>query len=107
VQHTGVDGTGAAEAAPALGQSQEDASVDDEVHSSPKTTNHRKRFASRSGRVAIWRRSKDSTEPCGQIDRSSHDGSGGVGGKARGGRIWPEHGGDHGGDAIASQSLDR
>jgi hypothetical protein len=54
----GDDGTGATNAARAPGQSQEQASIDNEVHSSPETTNRQRRFTSRSGRVAIWRRRK-------------------------------------------------
>jgi hypothetical protein len=57
-QHPGDDGTGAANAAPAPRQSQVYASVDDEVNNSPETTNRRRRFVSRSGREAIWRRKR-------------------------------------------------
>jgi hypothetical protein len=81
-KHPGDDGTGTANATPAPGQSQEHASVDDKVQSSPETTNHRRRFASRSGQVAIWKRWKDSMKSCGWIDRSSRSLSGGVGGEA-------------------------
>jgi hypothetical protein len=100
--HPGDNGTDTAEAAPMPGQSQEGASIDDEVHSSPETTNRRRRFASRSGRVAILRKRKDSMKPCGTIDRSSHGGSGGAGGVTRGRGSWPERGGGHGGDTIAT-----
>ena len=40
----------------------------------------------------------------GQIDRSARGGSGEVDGYGGGGRRWPEQGGGHGGDAIATGS---
>ena len=40
----------------------------------------------------------------GQIDRSARGGSGSVGGYGGGARQWPEQGGGHGGDAIATGS---
>jgi hypothetical protein len=46
-------------------------------------------------------------KPRGQIDRSSCGGSSAVGGVAGDDRSWPEHGGDGGGDAIATVSPER
>ncbi|KAK1664883.1 hypothetical protein QYE76_053042 [Lolium multiflorum] len=94
------DDTGDASIAPAPGQSQAHAHVD-EGASSSEIANHRRRFSTRSREVAICKRRKRSTEPRGQIDRSSRGGSDGIGGENRGARRWPEHGGGHGGDAIA------
>jgi hypothetical protein len=102
-QHPGDDGTGAASTAPASGLSQARARVSDKDHSSPEIANRRRRFSTRSRRVAICQRRKRSTEPRGQIDRSSRGGSGGIGGEVRGARRWPEHGGGHGGDTVATR----
>jgi hypothetical protein len=102
-QNPGDDDTSAESTAPAPGRSQAHARVDGEVHSSPETIYRRRRFISRSGREAIWKRRKKSTKPRGQIDRSSHDGSGSVGGVVRGGRTWLERGGGHDGDTVAKR----
>jgi hypothetical protein len=57
-QHHGDDGTGAAEAVPAPGQSQESASADDKVHGSPETTNRQRRFSPRSSGGGRIRRNR-------------------------------------------------
>jgi hypothetical protein len=90
-------------AAPALGQSRRRAHVDGEDASSPELVNRQRRFSTRSREEAICQRRKQSKEPRRQIDRSSRGGSDQVGGEVRGARRRPEHGGGHGGDAIATR----
>jgi hypothetical protein len=97
------DGTGVASTAPAPGQSQTRAHIDGEDASSSEIANRRRRFTTRSREEAICQRWKRRTEPRGQIDRSSHNGSDRISGVVRGARKWPEHGDSHGGDAIATR----
>ena len=97
----GDDGTGTASST-APGRSQ-GAHVDGEDESSSETTKSPRRFSSGSREEAIRQERKRLEKPRGQIDRSSRGGPDQVGGGGREARRWPEHGGGHGGDAIATR----
>jgi hypothetical protein len=67
-----------------------------------RSPNRPRRFSTRSREEAIRQERKQSEKPRGQIDRSSRGGPDQVGGGDREARRWPERGGGHGGDAIAT-----
>ena len=75
------------------------------VPSSARTGSRRsssRRFSTRS-RSEVIRQERTRREKLrGQIDRSARGGSGSEGGYGGGARRWPEQGGGHGGDAIAT-----
>ncbi|KAK1643938.1 hypothetical protein QYE76_061743 [Lolium multiflorum] len=72
-----------------------------------RSPNRPRRFSTRSSEEAIRQERKQSEKPRGQIDRSSRGGPDQVGGEVREAWRRPEHGGGHGGDAIARASRER
>jgi hypothetical protein len=97
----GDDGTGTASStAPGRSQGARTSTARTRVHRRPP--NRPRRFSSGSRSEAIRQERTKREKLHGQIDRSARGGSGSVGGYGGGARRWPEQGGGHGGDAIAT-----